>query len=334
MANNTTKTIALSMMSIVTLAATTNANAQLVYHTQQNQDIIPLETESRLGSIKGLKNTSNQEKISPLQNLQQQVVLKQQVSAKTNNTNASQLSYNTIPETTQYYTKQADGSLVKVSNPTKIIKTTSSSVKNVLTSNGNQIKRVRIVIPSHDTGNSFIANNPMQYQRITTIVNNQVIPDQVAQANKNNSKSKSNVKPAVTQQKISKSGFIRPVSYKINSKYGSRFHPILKRVQKHTGVDFAAPTGTPIRAVADGVVQYANWRGGYGKMVLLGHSNSWSSLYGHASKLIVKNGQRVKQGQVIAYVGSTGRSTGPHLHFEILKNGERVNPENLIPPHS
>lgn len=133
-----------------------------------------------------------------------------------------------------------------------------------------------------------------------------------------------------------KTGFIRPVNYRINSKYGMRFHPKLKRVMMHTGVDFAAPKGTPIRAVADGVVTMSRYNGAYGKMVLLDHfdgkgKGDFHSLYGHASKLAVRVGQRVKQGDIIAYVGSTGRSTGNHLHFELFHNGKRLNPSNLIP---
>lgn len=126
--------------------------------------------------------------------------------------------------------------------------------------------------------------------------------------------------------------FIRPVSYqhKINSKYGMRIHPVLGGKRMHTGVDFAAPTGTPIYAAQSGKVIFSDWKGGYGKTVIIKHDNKYSSLYGHASKLLVSNGEYVQRGQKIALVGSTGRSTGPHLHFEILENGNRINPENKI----
>lgn len=129
-----------------------------------------------------------------------------------------------------------------------------------------------------------------------------------------------------------KSQFIRPVSYqhKINSKYGMRVHPVLGGKRMHTGVDFAAPTGTPIYAAQSGKVIFSDWKGGYGKTVIVKHDNKYSSLYGHASKLLVSNGEYVQRGQKIALVGSTGRSTGPHLHFEIFENGNRINPEHKI----
>ena len=94
----------------------------------------------------------------------------------------------------------------------------------------------------------------------------------------------------------------------------------------HTGVDFAAPSGTPIKAAKSGYVTFSGSKGGYGNAVLINHNDDYSTLYGHASRLLVKEGQYVKQGDVIALVGSTGRSTGPHLHFEIFRNGNRINP--------
>lgn len=120
--------------------------------------------------------------------------------------------------------------------------------------------------------------------------------------------------------------FIRPVNSRITSGFGYRFHPILKRRRLHAGIDFGAPTGTPIRASAAGVVIQANYRRGYGNTVVIDHGGGYTTLYGHCSRLFVAAGQRVTQGQVIAAVGSTGLSTGPHLHFEIRVNGNPVNP--------
>jgi murein DD-endopeptidase MepM/ murein hydrolase activator NlpD len=105
-----------------------------------------------------------------------------------------------------------------------------------------------------------------------------------------------------------------------------RRHPILGYSKMHTGVDFAAPTGTPIYAAGDGIVRVAGRRGGYGKYVQIRHTGEFSTAYGHMSRILVGHGQRVKQGEVIGRVGSTGRSTGPHLHYEIIRNGEKVNP--------
>jgi murein DD-endopeptidase MepM/ murein hydrolase activator NlpD len=121
-------------------------------------------------------------------------------------------------------------------------------------------------------------------------------------------------------------GFIRPVGGRITSGFGYRFHPILRRRKLHTGVDFGAPSGTPIRAAASGTVLLAGYSGGYGKCVIIYHGDGVTTLYGHCSLLNVSEGQEVRQGQVIARVGSTGMSTGPHLHFEVRRNGTPVRP--------
>nr|WP_232372771.1 M23 family metallopeptidase [Acuticoccus mangrovi] len=96
----------------------------------------------------------------------------------------------------------------------------------------------------------------------------------------------------------------------------------------HTGVDYAAPRGTPIYAAGDGVVQQAGWKAGYGRWTLIRHKNGYATGYGHQSRIAkgIKPGVQVKQGQVIGYVGSTGFSTGPHLHYEVHVNGRPVNP--------
>jgi murein DD-endopeptidase MepM/ murein hydrolase activator NlpD len=112
----------------------------------------------------------------------------------------------------------------------------------------------------------------------------------------------------------------------------ARFHPILKTVRPHLGVDFAAPVGTPVRSAADGVVVSAGWEGGYGKVVKLRHSRGLDTLYGHLSRIDVRPGQRVSQGSLIGAVGSTGLSTGPHLDYRILLKGVYVNPLKLTPP--
>jgi murein DD-endopeptidase MepM/ murein hydrolase activator NlpD len=112
----------------------------------------------------------------------------------------------------------------------------------------------------------------------------------------------------------------------ITSPFGMRFDPILETQSMHTGVDFGAPMGTPIHAAADGVVVFAGPRGGYGNCTIIDHGNSLATLYGHQSVIGVSVGQRVTRGQVIGKVGSTGMSTGPHLHFEVRVNGTPVNP--------
>src|SRR5690606_21064272 len=102
---------------------------------------------------------------------------------------------------------------------------------------------------------------------------------------------------------------------RITSGFGARRHPILGYTRRHTGIDFGAPTGTPVYAAGDGVVKEARWAGGYGRWLKIQHTGQFSTGYGHLSGWAVKAGQRVRQGQVVAYVGTTGRSTGPHLHY-------------------
>ena len=113
---------------------------------------------------------------------------------------------------------------------------------------------------------------------------------------------------------------------RISSGFGVRRHPILGYSKAHKGVDFAVPTGTPIMAAGDATVAEAGWKGSFGNYVRLQHTPQYSTAYAHMSKIAVKKGAKIRQGQTVGYVGSTGRSTGPHLHYEILSNGSQVNP--------
>jgi murein DD-endopeptidase MepM/ murein hydrolase activator NlpD len=120
---------------------------------------------------------------------------------------------------------------------------------------------------------------------------------------------------------------------RLSSSFGMRRHPILGYSRMHTGVDFAAPSGTPIYAAGDGVVRFAGRKGGYGNYVQIRHNSEFATAYAHMSRILVRNGERVEQGDVIGRVGSTGRSTGPHLHYEIIRNGQKVNPLDVrFPP--
>ena len=133
-----------------------------------------------------------------------------------------------------------------------------------------------------------------------------------------------------------KKGLLRtPVNgARLSSGYGMRKHPILGYNKMHKGVDFAAPTGTPIYAAGDGIVTAKGRKGAYGHYVRVKHNGTYSTAYAHISKYAkgLKKGKKVKQGQVIAYVGSTGRSTGPHLHYEVLKHGKQINPRSAKLP--
>ena len=117
-----------------------------------------------------------------------------------------------------------------------------------------------------------------------------------------------------------------PVAGRMTSRYGMRRHPILGYSRMHSGVDFAARSGTPIYAVSDGVVAFSGRHGGHGNYVRLNHGGGLGTGYAHMSRIAVSSGTRVKAGQVIGYVGSTGLSTGPHLHFEVYRGGRKVNP--------
>ena len=119
---------------------------------------------------------------------------------------------------------------------------------------------------------------------------------------------------------VSSSGLIWPVQGPITSPFGMRWG------RMHEGIDIGVPYGTPIHAAASGAVIYAGWMSGYGNLIVIDHGNGLATAYGHQSSIVVSCGQDVAQGQTIGYVGSTGHSTGPHLHFEVRVNGNPVDP--------
>ncbi len=130
-----------------------------------------------------------------------------------------------------------------------------------------------------------------------------------------------------SQTESSNSRFIWPVYGSISSPYGYR------KGGFHYGLDIAVPTGTPVKAIDAGTVEFSGWRSGYGRVVYIDHGGGWVSVYGHASRLNVKTGDRVYRGQVIARAGETGNATGPHLHLEIRRDDKKLNPVKYLPAY-
>jgi murein DD-endopeptidase MepM/ murein hydrolase activator NlpD len=128
---------------------------------------------------------------------------------------------------------------------------------------------------------------------------------------------------------------IQPISNKklkmIASGFGHRIDPVYKTIKFHEGIDFTAAIGTPIYATGNGTVMSASMdKGGYGNCVVINHGFGYQSLYGHCSRLNVRPGQKVNRGDIIGFVGSTGKSTGPHVHYEVIKGGSKINPINFF----
>ncbi len=124
--------------------------------------------------------------------------------------------------------------------------------------------------------------------------------------------------------------FGKPIKAKVNSGFGHRKDPFAKKYAFHSGIDFDANMRQPVVATADGKVKHAGWYMRYGKTIIIKHNNGYETLYGHLDSLKVKKGEKVTTGQLIGKAGSTGRSTGPHLHYEIIKNGKKVNPREYL----
>lgn len=145
------------------------------------------------------------------------------------------------------------------------------------------------------------------------------------QINKNQSSGSGN-----SQTNTNNQGFIKPSSGPVTCPFGPRIHPITKQQGFHTGIDYGAPYGAPIKASKSGVVVRREFNTAFGNMIIIDHGGGVQTMYAHTSSYAVSLGEKVTQGQVIAYVGSTGWSTGPHLHFEIRINGQAVNPADYV----
>jgi murein DD-endopeptidase MepM/ murein hydrolase activator NlpD len=123
-----------------------------------------------------------------------------------------------------------------------------------------------------------------------------------------------------------RSGLLAPVAGPITSGFGPRMHPILRFTRMHNGIDYGAGWGAPIVAAANGQVVRAGWAGGYGRQVRIAHADGLVTSYSHMSRIVADEGEMVRRGELIGYVGSSGLSTGPHLHYEVLRDGTPVNP--------
>lgn len=178
---------------------------------------------------------------------------------------------------------------------------------------------------NQDELSELVAFNESARNEIDNFIREQINKNNNSSNNNNNSNSNNN-----SSQTDNSSGYLRPTSGSITCPYGPRIHPITGAKGFHTGVDIGAGFGAPIKASKSGQVVFAGSNYIYGNMIILSHGNGVQTVYAHASALLVSEGQQVKQGQVIAKVGSTGMSTGPHLHFEIRINGNTVDPMSYI----
>ena len=136
--------------------------------------------------------------------------------------------------------------------------------------------------------------------------------------------------PAVALPTVSVPSRMPLDNARVSSSYGMRNHPVLRKRARHNGIDLAAASGTPIYATADGVVERANYFGSYGNYIQIGHGNAIETRFAHLSRIVVKDGAQVRKGDLIGFVGSTGRSTGPHLHYEVRIDGNPVDPRPFM----
>ncbi len=191
------------------------------------------------------------------------------------------------------------------------------------------VKKIRYKIKNGDTLSKIASNYNVKLKNLIRINNisnpDKIISGQVLMIPVVNKRRK--------QSSISRHyrlNFIWPVQGKISSSFGWRIHPISNKRNYHTGIDIATSIASPVYAAAEGVVVHSDWLGGYGKLIIIQHRNNKKTYYAHNIELLVDKGDRVKKGKVIALSGNSGRSTGPHLHFEIRTNNRVENPMKYL----
>jgi len=185
--------------------------------------------------------------------------------------------------------------------------------------------RSGIVRPNSDSGRG----GPMVKPDVKILASNL---EEIAASMKEREKSLEQLKQALIERnkRLAATPSIWPTYGEVTSRFGYRNSPEGRGSYWHEGIDIANNYGTPVMATADGVVKYSGWYGGYGKLIEIDHGYGIVTRYGHMSSIIVSNGQRVKKGEVIGYMGNTGISTGPHLHYEVRVNGTAVNPAKFL----
>lgn len=221
-----------------------------------------------------------------------------------------------------------------VSGNTKNLSNAMAAVKNIKENNpqnfNNSVSSISSSNPIETGMNSTVGDSPETQSLIDNPINlsrSRIVPEAPINEIDSVSREFGNSRTTSVSEKVS---FRMPVKGRISSGFGNRFHPIDKKIKFHAGIDIAVPLGTPVSATGQGVVTFAGSRDGYGNMVIIQHPDGRESRYGHLSKILVSQGDTISAGQQIALSGSTGKSTGPHLHFEIREKGEVVNPFKIL----
>jgi murein DD-endopeptidase MepM/ murein hydrolase activator NlpD len=215
--------------------------------------------------------------------------------------------------------KKSQSAVNEIRNSTNQVKQSNNYAPNNISEETTMTSAPQIFVPEAEalmnTRARVVADKPITYSEDVSAPNEVYSPSPVSASS------------PLSPRTVS---FQMPTNGRISSSFGNRFHPIDKRVKFHGGLDIAVPLGTRVNSAADGVVAFAGQKGGYGNLVIIQHPDGRETRYGHLQKILVSAGDPVSAGQEVAKSGSTGKSTGPHLHFEIRENGQVVNPLKIL----